>query len=334
MPILDLQTQTRELGRIRIGEQVATRGGGSRPAKLEAFRFTTNSSHAAARVADLYGGDVRRWEGGTQTYQVNTTAVELDVMVPAGDLALSQWWELWTAGGCQRRCDGLTEQRTQEPCKCPPAGDARSAAAQRGLACKPTTRVNVILPDLPDLGQWRYESHGYYAAVEMAGTADLLSRAREVGQIIPARMRLEQRSRIAQTAEGPQTRHYPVVVLEIGATLRELVAASGQQSLAGALPPAPGVKALAAPTTSPPVGRAETVGEAEPPAVSPTAPTSAQRVADEVRGCKSAARLTELAQITVDNRWQSEMVTDQHDVLEGLWDLLTSRREELMRGVA
>ncbi len=39
--IIDLQRRLREVGRIRIGEKVATSNGRSRPSKLSTFRFTS-----------------------------------------------------------------------------------------------------------------------------------------------------------------------------------------------------------------------------------------------------------------------------------------------------
>jgi Recombination directionality factor-like len=86
----------------------------------------------------------------------------------------SQWYQMWSGGGCQRRCDGETEQLTQEPCKCPADPERRNALAKTGGACKPTTRVNVMLPDLPDLGVWKIESRGY----DEANAAEVLAAVR------------------------------------------------------------------------------------------------------------------------------------------------------------
>ena len=57
MPILTLQRQMRELGRIRTGIQVAgANGGRKRPSKLETFRFTSASRDLVEAAAAAYGG--------------------------------------------------------------------------------------------------------------------------------------------------------------------------------------------------------------------------------------------------------------------------------------
>jgi hypothetical protein len=213
MPILDLQRRGRQIGEIRLGAVVKTASGSTRPSKLDSFRFTCKSGSIAESVAQLYGGTARAVElqNGEQSYEVMTGCTEVPVMVPPGDQVISQWYEQWSAGGCQRRCDGVTEQLTQSPCKCPSDPEERNRLAAKGSACKPTTRVNVMLPDLPDLGVWLVQSHGFYAAIELGGAAEVLASAREAGVIIPAKLRLEQR----QVKRGGETRKFAVPVLEI-----------------------------------------------------------------------------------------------------------------------
>jgi Recombination directionality factor-like len=235
-PILDIQRRGRQIGEIRIGMQVRTSNGKMRPTKLDAFRFTTKSPAVAEAVAHLFGGEVRAIElGGMASHEVITEVTELPVMVPPGDAVISQWYEMWSGGGCQRRCDGETEQLTQEPCKCPTDPERRNALAKTGGACKPTTRVNVMLPDLPDLGVWKIESHGYNAANELGGAAEVLAAARNSGVIIPAVLRLEQR----QSKSGGETRKFAVPVLEIRATLRQLTELNRGADITSALPPEP-----------------------------------------------------------------------------------------------
>jgi Recombination directionality factor-like len=236
-PIADLQKRGRQIGEIRIGMVVKSENGKPRPTKLDAFRFTTKSPNVAQAVANLLGGEAHpvKLQNGDSSYEVITSATELPVMVPPGDAAISQWYEMWSGGGCQRRCDGETEQLTQTPCKCPVDKDQRNQLAANGGACKPTTRVNVILPDLPDIGVWLIQSHGWYAANELGGAAELLANAREAGVIVPATLRLEQR----QVKRAGQTKKFAVPVLEIGATLRDMVQLGSGRDLAAALPPPP-----------------------------------------------------------------------------------------------
>src|SRR3954469_6237276 len=159
MPILDLQQRQRELGRIRIGQQVQGRNGKMRPEKLSQFRFTSPSQEIVEAVAVQYGGTVAPWtpaNGGSQQWKVLSEARRLPVLVPPQPV--SQFYELWSGGGCQRRCDGVRELLSESPCVCAVNGQE---GPQR--ECKPTTRLNVVLRDLPGIGVWRLESHGFYA---------------------------------------------------------------------------------------------------------------------------------------------------------------------------
>uniref|UniRef100_UPI00366DAF6E recombination directionality factor n=1 Tax=Paenibacillus chitinolyticus TaxID=79263 RepID=UPI00366DAF6E len=175
MPILDLQMRMRQLGEIRIGHVVPTgkprRDGtpGTRPAKLDKFRFTSPSREILASVAELYGGEVKPWtpaNGGPSEFEVYSTFNRLPVLIPPRD-AVSQWYELYAGSQCKRRCDGVTEQKSDRPCMCNP--DNRQ--------CAITTRVNVMLRDVPALGQWLLVSKGYHAAVTLPPAAELLAQA-------------------------------------------------------------------------------------------------------------------------------------------------------------
>src|SRR5690606_9474747 len=108
------------------------------------------------RVAAKYGGTVNEWtpDGGAAQFEVITETTRMPIHVPPQPV--SQYFELWSGGGCQRRCDGVTELLKDRPCICGPDPEQRS--------CKPTTRLNVVLSEIEGVGVWRLESHGYYAA--------------------------------------------------------------------------------------------------------------------------------------------------------------------------
>lgn len=242
-PILDIQRQLVELGRIRTGDQVEFRDQGgrtkSRPRKLDTFRLTSPRRDLVEEAARLYGGLARAW--GDQ-WEVTVTAETLPIMLPPGE-AISQWYELWSGGGCQRRCDGARQVLVDEPCACPADKAERAQLASRGAACKPTTRVNLILPELPGLGVWRLESHGYYAAVEIAGAAEYLSMATSVGHRIPARLRLVKRQvkRPAIGKDGKatvQTRNFAVPTIDLEVRITDLLAGEIPALPAATVPPA------------------------------------------------------------------------------------------------
>lgn len=213
MPILSIQKRARELGRIRIG-QVVKANGKTRPEKIDRFRFTSHSRELLEQVAALYGGEVQPWQpqgGGAAAFEVITSAKRVPILVPPQPV--SQWFELWSGGGCQRRCDGTTETLSDEPCICGPDPEERE--------CKPTTRLNVMLRDVPGLGVWRLETHGYYAASELPAVAEFLASTRGY---VPASLVLEERV----SKRAGQTRRYMVPAIEIEqVTPAQLMAGQG-----------------------------------------------------------------------------------------------------------
>lgn len=208
MPILDLQMRMRQLGEIRIGHVVPTgrtrKDGkpGTRPAKLDRFRFTSPSREILASVAELYGGEVQPWtpaNGGPSEFEVYSKANRLPVLIPPRD-AVSQWYELYAGSKCQRRCDGVTEHKSDRPCMCNP--EKRD--------CKITTRVNVMLRDVPALGQWLLITKGYYAAVTLPPAAELLSQA---GKHVEGWLGMEEKSAIVD--DKPARFMVPTLDVEI-----------------------------------------------------------------------------------------------------------------------
>lgn len=210
--ILTIQRRSKELGRIRTGQVTQTARGKARPAKLETFRFTSHSENLVRKVAELYGGEAREWQpqgGGAKQWEVLSDAKRIPILVPPQPV--SQAFELWSGGGCQRRCDGERESITDSPCLCGPDPAERE--------CSPTTRLNVILRDVEGIGLWRLESHGYYAAVELPEVADFLSRAGISN--LPAFLVLEQRT----VKRDGQTRQFMVPGIEVeGITPAQLIA--------------------------------------------------------------------------------------------------------------
>lgn len=292
-PIIDIQAKLRELGRIRMGVQVeGTKGGKTfrRPEKLTTFRLTSGSHALIDAAAAAYGGTVEPWtDGDRHEWQVVIEMAALDIIIPPG-YPLSQWFELWRAGGCIRRCDGRVNQVTGGPCECPAKPADRIALAAKGEACSYTTRLNVMLPTIPDLGVWRLESHSYYAAVELIGAADILVRASEAGMLVQARLRIDQRER---KVPGQPTKRFPVPVIEFADRLVDLPVIEGHRSPLLAAPARPSVPALPA-TTLPPtsdlrapalVERPETPTNPEVTHVSaPSAATAARPVAPTAPG--------------------------------------------------
>jgi hypothetical protein len=211
MPIIDLQRRIHEAGRIRIGQQISTGQGKTRPTKLDTFRLTSPNQHLINQVATLYGGTPAPWDApaGPQ-YEVITTTDRLPVLVPPTAMAFSQHYELWSAAGCARRCDGANETISDGPCLCDP--DNRE--------CQIHTRLSIMLRDLPGLGVWRIDSQGYNAAVELQGAVHIINLAAEHGQLLPAVLRLEHRM---TKRPGQGTHRFAVPVLDIEVSPAQLL---------------------------------------------------------------------------------------------------------------
>lgn len=221
MPIHDIQVRFRELGRIRLGEQ-AIRSGKKTAQPLKCFRFTSASQRILEEVAAVYGGDVKPWDGPQNDghFEVYSAASELEVLFPvvyserdgSPTLNVSQYYELYTAAGCQRRCDGITELRSGGDCLCTP-GERE---------CKPTTRMGVMLPRIPEVGIWLLTSHGYNAAAELPLTVRVLLSTAHGKPFVAGVLRLEERTEKHPDEKYP--RRYVVPVIDSPAVrLDELV---------------------------------------------------------------------------------------------------------------
>jgi hypothetical protein len=215
VPIIDLQRRMVEAGRIRAGEK----GDKGEPRKLDKWRLTSRDKVRLDEAATLWGGEVRQWTERKGEFELYTETAALPIMLLPGQLPTT-WYELWSKGGCQRRCDGTHEVISDASCLCI---DERE--------CKPHTRLSVLLPDLPGIGSWLLSSTGWNAAAELAGAADLLQRASAQGVLIPARLRLEARVQV----QNGQTRRFSVPVIDIDVSFRELL--GSQRTPGGELTP-------------------------------------------------------------------------------------------------
>lgn len=273
-PLLDVQRRFRELGRIRMGAKATAQNGKTYPKKLGDWRLTSSNADLLAVAAEVYGGTVQEWTGAPtegKQWELLTGTDRLDVLVPPGE-PLSQNWEMWSGGGCVRRCNGHVQQNDQ-PCACPADLATRSEMSKSGGACKATTRLSVVLPRIPDIGVWRMESHGMNAAVELPGTVDILRTALDGGALVPAQLRIDQRT----SKKDGETRHFIVPVLELPTvTTAELMGGSpaalngptraiGSGGGESPVSPLPQPVPLAAPARSlPPLPHEEVVGCLEP----------------------------------------------------------------------
>lgn len=246
MAIRDLQITLTEVGRIRLGERVATAKGGTRPSKIDTFRFTSASEDLVVEISKLYGGTPGPFTGegvrGKQ-FQVTTDQNVIPIYLPRQKI--DPFYEQWGGQVCTRRCDGERDIIHDQPCDCNP--DKRK--------CKPTTRVNVMLADVTGPGYWRLETHGIYAAMELTQLAQLLQ---HVDMPLPAKLLLEARQRkfFNRDENKVEVRDWytPIVILDNvtprmlangGEVLREAIQ-SGQQRAVAAPEAVPAISAAPA----------------------------------------------------------------------------------------
>lgn len=253
---LIIQRRLAELGRIRMGEK----GQRGEPTQRSTWRITSASQRLLEQVAEVYGGTVRPWAGAPDEgyFELATTSHELDILIPPTIASYSQAMELWSGGGCVRRCDGVTEKLSGKPCLCDP--DRRE--------CQVTTRVSVMLPKVPGLGVWRLDTKGWNAAAELPTTLETLG-AMAPGQWVPAVLRIQKQTSKKIVGGRSQTRRFIVPKIDI-------VSGTIEQALGGELSAVPPPRLDAGPSRREKVAR---------PALGPAAPlpASARLTAGEPR---------------------------------------------------
>lgn len=199
MSIKTLQSRLTQVGVIRLGQKLPTNSGKLRPAKLETLRFTSPSRQLIDVIADLYGGDVKDWTAPTgPQFEVITEAKEVAVLVPPQRIDPNL--EHWGNGYRDRMCDGETEAIRKAPCLCA-AGETAGRPLDPRDVCKPTTRMSLMLAEVPTLGTFKLESHGWNAAAELPMLAASIQSA---PQPIPARLAVEVREKKDFDPSKPQ----------------------------------------------------------------------------------------------------------------------------------
>jgi len=207
MPIVDLQQQYRENGRIRLGKKHEK----GYPTKLETFRFTSPMRSKIEEVARLYGGEVQPWQSPRgQEFEVVTKISELSVVVPQQDLANSQWWEEWGVPEGERGVRLIRRESTEFE------------------GAKPTTHLLVKVPDLVDpLGVWRITTRGINAAKELPATIHTLTTLMAYNVTVDATLVTAERSSIGPDGEK---RRFRVIEIHIPYTANQLMEALPEQS--------------------------------------------------------------------------------------------------------
>ncbi|MET8694782.1 hypothetical protein ABZV65_19815 [Streptomyces bauhiniae] len=214
----NVQARAAEHGRLRTGYTQ-----GNRPMRSANWVVTSHSEEHVRTAATLWGGEPEQWSPLNSTipqWRVITKAPSIEALITPGD-PLNQYNEMWSKGGCQRRCDGETETLTRQPCLCARQFGEDWHLQKKGAVCSTTSRLNVMLPDLSGMGMWRAETHSFYAAQEWGGMVDMILAGTNGQGFIPVTLRIEPRQRVA----NGETKKFPVVVVELrGVTPRQALA--------------------------------------------------------------------------------------------------------------
>ena len=234
----NIQARAAEHGRLRTGYTQ-----GNRPMRSTTWVITSHSEEHVRTAAELWGGEPEQWSPLNSTigqWRVITKASSIEALITPGD-PLNQYNEMWSKGGCQRRCDGETELLSRQSCLCAGQFGEDWHLQPKGRVCSTTSRLNVMLPDLSGMGMWRAETHSFYAAQEWGGMVDMVLAGTDGKGFVPVTLRIEPRQRVA----NGETKKFPVVVVELrGVTPRQALA--GPMNAAAALDPGAGGQARAA----------------------------------------------------------------------------------------
>lgn len=216
--LLNIQRRAAEHGRLRTGYTQ-----GNRPMRSATWVITSHSEEHVRRAAELWGGTVENWtplNSSITQWRVITKASSIEALITPGD-PLNQYNEMWSKGGCARRCDGQTETLSRQPCLCAAQFGEEWHLQPKGRVCSTTSRLNVMLPDLSGMGMWRAETHSFYAASEWGAMVDMILAGTGGQGFLPVTLRIEPRQRVA----NGETKKFPVVVVELrGVTPRQALA--------------------------------------------------------------------------------------------------------------
>lgn len=220
--IAKLQRMAKPLGRLRLGTY-----NGTYPKASLTWILTSPAEDYVRAAAGLWGGSVERWEpqgNGAAQWRVITQTSVIDAILPTGD-PLSQSYELWSKGGLQRDCDGDREKTSCGGCLCRAEyGEDFHESAPKLSVCKMTTRLNLILPDMPDIGVWWVETHSYYAANWIGDAVDTIRAAVGPYALVPVRAKIEPQTKVS----GGKTKQFIVASLGLrGSTAGQVLSALG-----------------------------------------------------------------------------------------------------------
>lgn len=264
-PVKNLRMSAPDVGRIRLGDEKKPNRPG---APLPNLRFTSDDDVALKAIAERYGGEIKDWANGEQTYQMVSGTPKVKVLVRGDSLDVN--YEAWAKGGISRRCDSetclLPSMETglmaERPCWCLANGMVPGEDAD---ACRFTVRLRLLLPEIPGMGQWTITTHSTIAGSEISAQFSMM--AAELGahfDYVSAELAIVEREIKRPAHPDPKRRKdtFYVPVLRFRQSLEQLaeLAGAGAPQIEGGTRPA-----LEA-------GNVAEVGAPAPPSAPPAAP--------------------------------------------------------------
>lgn len=229
VPLSDIARRVPLVGKLKAGVYKS-----GRPQAIDTWRLTTSSHEFAADFADIYGGTVEPMTNNNSPHkwEVISEASEISIAL-LGENGYSVQYELWQAGGCQRRCDGVTAEviQTTGPDDVEYAPTNCICDAKQELECSLKSRLTMILPDLPFRGGVVYETGSKNFAEESQGMLALLAQMQASG-VTRGKLRLEQR-------KSSGNRKYTIAVVGVEQSPEAIVSGMGGVRSLGTAPERP-----------------------------------------------------------------------------------------------
>lgn len=250
VPVSQLAPRIPDAGRLRFGRKVKS-GGKERPQAIATWRLTSHDEEAIRQLAAIYGGTPQPWTDAPTPgqWEVFTEASELRVVLPPDPLGGTPIYELWSGGGCQRRCDGVMCQTIVTGPDGGELADVPCICSEKGvLACAVKTRLSVVLPEVKFAGVWRLDSGSWNVAHEFPGMVAMIQQLQARG-MTRALLGLEHR----KVVTAGQTKRFIMPTLRVGVSPDAMLegAASVAALSSGPVAPAPPAAQLEASTGLP-----------------------------------------------------------------------------------
>jgi hypothetical protein len=224
MPIETIQKRLPEIGRLRLGGPKRK----NRPGEpLDTFRFTSQSEKVAQAAANVYGGTVEPFNDALSEdkFQVIFEKRMINVLIPPEN-AQTSWFEMWSRGVLDRRCDGITVNVTkdspdgpidvEQPCLCTNLPERE---------CKPRSRFNFILSGIPLTGTVLLQTGGYNAAAEVVPVVEAVENSGAT-MPVPATLWIVNKT---DKSRKHGTRHYKTPLLNVIGGVEALLPAPDKQ---------------------------------------------------------------------------------------------------------